>query len=152
MSLVAKQFHWTHMLTFGITPTFACFPYSEQKTLTWLNKTKTTTSLVEKTLRLNLCLKSRIIPKNIAGSPDFFTKQPTIHFKWLDSVNVSIWTAEEILAARGMMQLKSFKTNNQNWHYANKNKLTTIYLKAWRQKCQNYFKTIKIDIIRIKIN
>ena len=41
--------------------------------------------------------------------------------------------------------------NNQNWHYPNKNKLTTIYLKDRRQNYQNYFKTIKIDIIRTKI-
>ena len=106
-----KQLHSTHMFISETTLTIACFPYSEQKMSTWLNKTQNTTSLVEKTLRRNLCLKSRIIHKNIAGSRHLFAQLTTIHFIWLNSVKFSIWGLEEILATTGMLQLKSFS----NW-------------------------------------
>ena len=62
----------------------------EQKKSTWLNKTQNTTSLVEKTLRPNSCLKSKIIHKNIAGSPHLFIRQITTHCIWPDLVKVSI--------------------------------------------------------------
>ena len=70
-----------------------------------------TTSLVEKTLRPNFCLKSRIIRKNIAGNPHLFTQQTRIRFIWLNSVKISICKPEEILAARRMVQLRSYS----NW-------------------------------------
>ena len=95
------------MPMFGTTLTIAYFPYFEQMS-TWLNKTQNTTSLVEKTLRPSLCLKSKLVHNNIVGSPHLFTQETTIHFIWLDSVKVSIWKLEETSVARRMVRLKSF--------------------------------------------
>ena len=68
-SLAVKQLYPTHMLLSGSTLTLAHFPYSEHKMSKSLKKAGKTTTLVEKTLRPNLCLKSRKIHKHIAGSP-----------------------------------------------------------------------------------
>ena len=94
--------------TSGTTPTFVCFPSFEQKESTWLHRTQNTKSLVEKTLRPNSCLKSKIIHKNFAGSLHLFIRQTTTRFIWLDSVKVSIWIVEEILAVRRTVPSKSF--------------------------------------------
>ena len=96
--------------TSGITLTIVCFPFFEQKKSTWLNRTQNTTSLVEKTLRPNSCLKSKIFHKNIAGNPHLFIRQTTTRFIWLDSVKGSTWTVEQILAMRRMVPPKSFST------------------------------------------
>ena len=79
-----------------------------KKMSTWLSKTGNTTSFVEKTLHPNLCLKSRIIHENIVEHPLLFTQQITTRSIWLDSVKVSIWIPEEILAVRRTEQLKYF--------------------------------------------
>ena len=73
-----------------------------------VKQNRKTMSLVVKTLHSSLCLKSRIIHKNIVESPHLFTQQTTIHCIWLNSVKVLIWKLEEILAARRMVQLIYF--------------------------------------------
>ena len=45
-------------------------------------------------------LMSRIIHKNMVENPHPFTQQITIRYIWHNSVMVSIWKPEEILAAR----------------------------------------------------
>ena len=60
----------------------------------------------------NFVLEVNKIPRNNAESPRLLTQQTTIHFIWLDSARVSIWTPEKILSERRMVPPKSFNLWN----------------------------------------
>ena len=47
-------------------------------------------------------------PQKHLQNPHLFTRQITIHYTWPNSVKVSIWKPEKVLAARKMVQLKYF--------------------------------------------
>ena len=101
------------MLTSGTTLTIVCFPSSAQKKSTWLNRAQNVISGKDSTSKFVFEVRNN--PQKIAGSPHLFTQQTTTHFIWFDSVKVSTWVLEQILALRRMVPPKFFSMCDPEW-------------------------------------
>ena len=82
-TLVEKQHLLTHMLTFEITLTTVSSQYFKQKLLNGKTKQKTSGRQWNRLYVPNLCLKSTILHKNIAGDQRLIIQRTMILSRWL---------------------------------------------------------------------